>query len=59
MPFPLNGIAVESAMHEQPELTTIDAHNVWVYDPLGRARGAQRPGLSKMWASDIPDSSGS
>ena len=47
--FPLKGVAQESAIAEQPELTTINARNVWVYDPSGRDRGCQRPGLTRLW----------
>ncbi len=48
--FPLRGINDAWAFGEQPEGTTPDASNVTPFDSLdSRARGGQRPGLSKYF----------
>lgn len=65
VPFPLGGIVDEKPVHHQPEMTTRDALNVISFDANGRARGAQRPGLTALWnvsallASGSSGSSGS
>lgn len=50
--FPLRGINDAWAFGKQPEGTTPDAENVMPFDSLdSRARGGQRPGLSKYYAA--------
>ena len=55
VPFPLKGKDTNWARNVQPPLTTPDALNVWAYDRHGRARGAQRPGFTRMWAESVSD----
>lgn len=50
--WPHGGLNTVSSFEHQPHQTTCDAKNVRTFDPgTGRARGAQRPGLSKYVAS--------
>lgn len=54
LPFPFKGINRSTAFMAQPDGSTPDAVNVRVFDTLdGRARGGQRPGLSKFIGSAI------
>lgn len=50
--WPHDGLNTVSSFEHQPHQTTCDAKNVRTFDPgTGRARGAQRPGLSKYVSS--------
>lgn len=51
--FPLGGKNENWARDKQPPLTTPDCLNVWPYDRGGRARGAQRPGLAKLFTTPL------
>lgn len=46
--FPILGLNKNFAKREQPENTTIDCSNVRGYGYTDRARGGQRPGLSRF-----------
>jgi hypothetical protein len=49
IPFPLNGISETTSYEAQPPGTTVDARNVRAFDgATGRARGAQREGMSRL-----------
>lgn len=49
--FPLKGLDEGWAFGRQPKGTTPDVQNCYPFDPLdSRARGGQRPGLSKYYA---------
>ena len=49
IPFPLSGLSDTYAYNAQPPGTTLDAQNVRSFDGVtGRARGAQREGLSRL-----------
>lgn len=48
--FPIRGLCLESAAHEQPEQTTPSLRNVWIYDGGGIARGGQRAGTTTVWS---------
>ena len=66
LPFPLNGLNEGVAFEEQPKGTTVDCQNVRPFPAdstedasqnaknSGRARGGQRPGLSKYLATQWP-----
>ncbi len=52
--FPLAGLSENFGFGQQPQGTTVDCQNVRVFDPAtGRARGAQRNGLSKYMPDQI------
>lgn len=51
--FPVRGLDENWARQDQPPLTTADCSNVWPFDRLQRARGARRPGLSRLFADPV------
>jgi len=52
--FPIKGIHKGAAGSAQPEFTSPDMNNVRPFDALERkARGGQRPGLSKLYDQQI------
>jgi len=54
--FPIKGIHKGAAGSAQPEFTSPDMNNVRPFDALERkARGGQRPGLSKLYTQQITD----
>ena len=55
--FPFGGRSDRQAHHEQPAMTTRDAPNMRARDVVtGRIRGAQRPGFTKVFATQINSS---
>ncbi len=54
IPFPLQGKDKGRTTSDQPLLTSPDMKNMRPYDTLdNRARGGQRPGLSKRFSEQI------
>ena len=54
MPFPLMGLNKVVSIAKQPQLTSGYLNNVRPFDVLeGRARGGQRPGLDKIFSTQI------
>ena len=51
--FPKKGWDTNSARFSQPEGTSPSLLNVLAFDRNNRARGAQRPGTSKMFAAAL------
>ncbi len=54
IPFPIHGMVRRTAYQDQPPLTTPNCVNVRVADPLlQRERGGSRPGLHKLYTSQV------
>ena len=59
IPFPMQGLNEDTALTDQPSMSSPDLQNVRAYDPeTGRARGGQRPGLSKYLSTQVNGSRG-